>query len=506
LNTPPSTYWFADWQEESAPAPANIYAAPTTYKGIGNAQTQLNLSASIGKPLGLKVEVPLTGLEATQLFNTQYTGGKAISYVFGDFEQTSDAVALTNITNLVSQVRGSTWSTNAFVGQWNLTPVSSSDERMGRKPPPGLLGSALRGWGKPEYDSSKVNMANSSAYPGSANMRNKSTNDWANGNIRTGLFLAPIGRVTDVQNVLDSSYKSHVQIPWVSRFNNFGNNSLDNADLPGLSYVFQPGAPLNNGYVNLGPGQTANQMLGRGDFSAQILHYRHRGAYSVNLFEPGVVGYTKAEMQQDVRDGWFNHSWNNRTNQIFAASDHKYATMTLNPVIDGTSANAGMRTEQTGTVWSGQYSLSLANPNSTDGKGALDVLVSNLDTVQHLVKFGKGETPYDMFLVQNGSGYTYADHDGELAASRNYLIQAGMHKLLQFDLVKTRVYNSESDMLAHNKKYSIQTIWLLNMGGDYTVFNNNNRNEMGIPEPTTFGALAAAGAISVVCRRQRRKA
>jgi hypothetical protein len=173
---------------------------------------------------------------------------------------------------------------------------------------------------------------------------------------------------------------NHKQIPWVTRFNNFGNASLNNGSLPGFTYVFQPGAPLNNGYVNLTPAQTANQMLGRGDFSAQILHDRLRGAYSVNLFEPGVVGYTKGQMQQDVRDGWFNHSWNNRTNQIFAASDHKAATMTLNPIIDGTSANAGMRSEQTGVIWSGQYSLSLANANSLNGKGALDVLASNLDT------------------------------------------------------------------------------------------------------------------------------
>jgi hypothetical protein len=115
-----------------------------------------------------------------------------------------------------------------------------------------------------------------------------------------------------------------------------------------------------------------------------------------------------------------------------------------------------------------------------------------------------GDTPYDMFLVKNGSNYTYTDAGNMLIDSRNYLLQAGMHKVLQFDLVKTRVYNSKNDWLASNNKYSTQTIWLLN--GDYTVFTNNNRNEMGIPEPTTFGTLAAAGAIAAICRRQRRKA
>src|SRR5678809_1118922 len=60
--------------------------------------------------------------------------------------------------------------------------------------------------------------------------------------------------------------------------------------------------------AGLSGAQTANQMMGRGDFSAQILHYRTRGAYSVALFEPGVQGYTKTQEQQDVRDGWYGAS------------------------------------------------------------------------------------------------------------------------------------------------------------------------------------------------------
>jgi hypothetical protein len=81
-----------------------------------------------------------------------------------------------------------------------------------------------------------------------------------------------------------------------------------------------------------------------------------------------------------------------------------------------------------------------------------------------------------------------------------------MHRMLQFDLVETRVYGMQSDV-GNNKKntYNVKTIWLLN--NSYTVFDaDNDRNGKGIPEPTTFGSLAAAGAIAVVCRRQRRKA
>ena len=50
------------------------------------------------------------------------------------------------------------------------------------------------------------------------------------------------------------------------------------------------------------------------------------------------------------------------------------------------------------------------------------------------------------------------------------------------------------------------SVRLLLPNTSYNAFGGNDRNEMGIPEPTTFGALAAAGAIAVVCRRHRRKA
>src|SRR5439155_9487953 len=136
------------------------------------------------------------------------------------------------------------------------------------------------------------------------------------------------------------------------------------------------------------------------------------------------------------------------------------------------------------------YSLSLKQ---------LDILVSNLDSMNHLVKFGTVDV-YDVFTQRNASGYTYSDNSNSLTLSRNALIEAGMHRLLQFDLVTTRVYNSST----FTGSYSTKTIWLLNH--DYQVFTMNNRNDVGIPEPTTFGMLAAAGSMAAICRRQRRKA
>jgi len=503
LNVAPSVHWLAAWDETTAPGSTDFFPTPTTYTGVANVQTQLNGAAAAGKPLGIKVELPITTADAATLFNTHYTGNKAISYVFADFENGTQAQSLANVTNLVTQVRGSTWSKNAYVGQYDLTPLDDTQDPSYHNVVTGPNASAHRKWGKAEYDSAHVNMANTELYPGASDFRNKSTFDWANSNIRVGLFIAPIERMTATQIVLATQYTGHVQIPWVARFNNAGNNSLDTDQNPNNGYKFIPGAPLPQ--AGLSGSQTANQMLGRGDFSAQILQYRMRGAYSVNLFhetdaEGSVVGYTKAQAEQDVRDGWYNHSWNTRTNQIFAQADVKPATITLNPIVDGTPSG-GTRSEQTGTLWSGVYSLTLANPSSTNtennGKGALDILVSNLDTSDHLVKFGSVDA-YDVFTARSANGYTYAD-PGQLALSRNWLIQAGMHNILQFDLVTTRVYNSST----YTGSFKTQTVWLLNQ--NYNVFNNNNRNDIGIPEPTTFGMLAAAGTMAVVCRRQRRK-
>jgi hypothetical protein len=288
----------------------------------------------------------------------------------------------------------------------------------------------------------------------------------------------------------------HKQIPWVARFNNWGNSSLDTDNNPANGYRFVPGAPLPQ--AGLSGAQTANQMMGRGDFSAQILHYRTRGAYSVMLFEPGVVGYTKAQEQQDVRDGWYGASDPHvaHINNIFAQKDAKNASLSLNPIVDGVKLSddgkQGFRSEQTGTIWSGEYSKNLKQ---------LDILASNLDTINHMVKFGKVDA-YDVFTLTGTGAHANDVYDSasNLTPSRNVLIEAGYHRLLQFDLVTTRVYNNSNFTgSAHTK-----TIWLLNQ--NYQVFTNNNRNDQGIPEPTTFGMLAAAGSMAAICRRGRRDA
>ncbi|MEO6435803.1 MAG: hypothetical protein ABIP55_08580, partial [Tepidisphaeraceae bacterium] len=490
----------------------DFFATPTTYKGIGLAQTALTGSANIGKPLGLKVELARSTADANTRFNTQYgTGTKAISYVFAHLKGAGNAVTLTNVTNLKNQIRSSPWSKNAYIGQYGLTPLDPANDRSWRSVVTGPDASSNRNWGKAQFDSAGINMANTSLYAGQGDYRNKSTFDWANSNIRTGLFVRPIMRTTGVQNILNTNYNSSglatgrtnvKQLPWVSRFNNAGNVSVDTDQNSSNGHKFIPGAPLPQ--AGRSPAQTANQMMGRSDFSVQILHYRIRDAYSVNLFaegasafdgvSSGVIGYSSNMAKQDVRED----TWNSRTNPIFNAADNKPATMTLNPQIDGTADSGGTRSEQTGTIWSGQYSLSLANAGSYQGKGALDILASNLDSTNHLIKFGTVDV-YDIFCVRDANGYTYQDPNAALTPARNLLIEAGMHRLLQFDLVSTRVYNSST----FTGSVKTQTIWLLN--GSYSVFTTNNRNDVIIGEPTTFGTLAAVGTLAGVCRRQRRK-
>src|SRR5439155_5899343 len=120
----------------------DFIVSPTTWTSVPNAVTDLNNSATVqpAKPLGLKVELPLSNTDASTLFNSHYpqpSGPKAISYVWADFESGSPAYVLANVTTLVNQVRTSTWSKQAYVGQYGLTPVALTDDKARRVTPPG---------------------------------------------------------------------------------------------------------------------------------------------------------------------------------------------------------------------------------------------------------------------------------------------------------------------------------------------------------------------------------
>src|SRR5687767_4152751 len=57
-----------------------------------------------------------------------------------------------------------------------------------------------------------------------------------------------------------------------------------------------------------------------------------------------------------------------------------------------------------------------------------------------------------------------------LSDATNVTVEAGMHRLLQFDLVAARVYETNAA-----SSYATKTVWLLNQ--NYVVFNNNSRDD-----------------------------
>src|SRR5438552_18882769 len=69
LNTDAGVHWFAAWDENTSPGSTDFFITPTTYQGIAAAQTQYNL-APANKPLGAKVEIPMSPSDASNLFNT----------------------------------------------------------------------------------------------------------------------------------------------------------------------------------------------------------------------------------------------------------------------------------------------------------------------------------------------------------------------------------------------------------------------------------------------------
>jgi len=203
LNVAPNVHWFADWEVSSNPTPPDIFSTPFATSGnVPAVIADQTISANSGKPLGIKVQAPLSDAAAAQLFNYHWPNGKAISYVFADFEGTSSLDFGAKVSNLartkqlVNQIRKPhNWSEHAYVGEFALTPLNSVG--FGTKQDPTRRGPLE--YTNSDYQSTGVNMANTDLYPGSPTYRNKSTFDWANQNIRTGLFVGPIGRMTAVQ-------------------------------------------------------------------------------------------------------------------------------------------------------------------------------------------------------------------------------------------------------------------------------------------------------------------
>ena len=326
-----------------------------------NADTQARLATqrSLGKPLAVRVLTPISATGPASQTLKIYP----IQYIFADYEGPNAVTQTQNVVNTVVNTGG--LSRNAFVGNFNYYPGMQSDPTRSTSVPD-------------EYTASHANMANPELYPGAPDFRNPANGNSTAPNIRSALFTLPIERLTVATNELygrgaslsqtqngsatDASFaggfKSAPNIPWVTRFNNFGNTALSNA--PALPDGERP-------FVQTAANPAAGQLPSRGDFMAQILQYRLRGADSVNLFQASLFDrfgnpYTDTQQQLDVNQGWFvtgqPGNVGNTVNGIFATHHYGFANLSNLVSLDtNRPGGAPLRTnfEALGVAYSGVY-------------------------------------------------------------------------------------------------------------------------------------------------------
>jgi hypothetical protein len=416
-------------------------------------------------PHAVKVEVPISNATANLIFNNP---SYHISYVLGDIEQTNAEQKVKTLAEQVRFVNGQnngtkTQSFNAFIGNFGFqklgNDITTPSNYSSKKGTHSFAGYAIGG-----YQSAKLNLSMPELYPGSASFRNPAAGNSTAPNIRSALFTLPILRVSQVEVNTDANERN---IPWVARFNNFGNPALDTDRNGSNGYLFVPGQaiPAGAGFPAVSAAKTANQMLSRRDFAALTAHYRMRGADSYVLFEPGVIGYGQEDKRRDAKAGWTE----SHIDAVFNANDYKLVLgadtdykngknkKDINSVlfVDGKEKTS----ESTGSIFSGVYSLSLKT---------MDILLSNMDEVDHTL------------TLPNSIG-------GFALKTKSFEVDSGQHLLIEYKLTTSGVNKGWSVALTHVPFQAI----------------NNSRNGFGIPEPTTISLAAVTGFMLVGPRRRR---
>ncbi len=449
----PSSGFFAWGQLPAGANPSDDYTEAPILTNSNAAQVEARLAAdqAAGRTLAVIVIEPLTSAASRRVFDNF-----AVRYVFNDFE---DGSRVGNSRAVADLVLRSTQSRTAFVGNFNHYPKAGQDNtRPSDTNPDGVADSFQDRPDDADYADQRGRrgtarsrqMANPALYPGVPDFKNPAQGNSSAPNIRSALFTNPIKRLTLAKSGLPSGDQL---IPWVNRFNNWGNPALDSDGDSSNGYQFvQNNSTPENG-----------QLLSRGDFGALILHYRLRGAHTYNLFSGSagnVVGYSDEEQRDDARSGWGSSSV---ANGIFSRNNFSFANLTtLIGDQGGNSGDTGRRDiERAGAVWSGVYDRSGSNRR-------LVVLFRNLSASRKTID-----------LPNSIGGFMTARQDG--VRIDDFFLDPGQHKLVTFTLRGNR--------------------WVLNSNNN--VFTDDNRNGVGVPEPTGL-ALAGIGAMGLLARRRRR--
>ncbi len=370
--------------------------------------TDLRDALLAGDIQGVKVRNDLT--DATEAY---YDAALVGRHIFADFEVPSSLGDTNDRTaDLVSRFPGST------VGNFALTPLNAG------------------------FGGTGVTMSNARLYPGSG-FPDPAAEGGASlfPTTTASLFGEPLKHLTET--IAANPTTKHV--PWTTRFNNSGNPVLDNdpAAAAGIhEYAYE-----------------SDDLLSRGDFSALVSHYRLRGASGLALFLPGHMGYTKAQMHEDVLAGW------NRADEDIEA------------LLGGSTTQTDFLVRRPGGVVSTVVESDGAFMSGFANDDQMVLIVSNLDDgpLRGFVEDGTGGKA---FLKQVGQAFS---------ADQRILLSPLDHESFEF----------ESFTFGPNE------FWFLTTNEE--VFDDDVRAGIGVPEPSSSLALATIGLL-VGLNRPRKQA